>query len=77
MPVYWQRWPTIIRHNTYVYNLYLRHEDAIFVIQCTGLLITTSIIGHWLNSLIFHEYIKCITANGQTMIYMAQLNVLY
>ena len=29
------------------------------------------IAGKWLNSTIFHNNIKCITANGQTMIYVS------
>ena len=48
----------------YVYILFLSHEDAILVIQCRGLLITTTLSGQWLNSLIFHDDIKCITAYG-------------
>ena len=32
--------------------------------------ITTTTAGHLLNSLIFHDDIKCITANGQMMIYV-------
>ena len=39
------------------------------ILQCTGLPITTTIAGQWLNSLIFHDNIKCITANGLTIIY--------
>ena len=58
------------RHNTYMYIMYQRHEDAIFVILCTGLSITTTISYQWLNSLIFHDNIKCITANGRTVIYV-------
>ena len=38
--------------------------------QSTGRDITTTIAGEWLNSLIFHNDIKCITANGQTIIYV-------
>ena len=30
----------------------------------------TSVYVQWLSSLIFHDAIKCITANGQTMIYV-------
>ena len=33
------------RHNKYVYILYLRHEDAILTILCTGLPITNA--GQW------------------------------
>ena len=42
----------------------------IFWILCTGLPITTYLAGQWLNSLIFHCYIKCNTANRQTVIYV-------
>ena len=35
-----------------------------------GLPITTTLAGAWLNSLIFHDDIKCITANGQMVIYV-------
>ena len=38
------------------------------MIQCTGLPIATTIAGQWSNSLIFHDNIKCITANGLTII---------
>ena len=41
----------------------LRHTDPILVILCTGLPITTILAGKWLNSLIWHGNIKCITAN--------------
>ena len=58
------------RYNTHVYILYLRCEDAILAILCTGLPITTTIAGKQLNSLIFHGNIKCIIANGQTIIYV-------
>ena len=34
------------------------------VILCTALPITTTITGEWLNSLIFHDDIKGITAIG-------------
>ena len=46
------------KHNTHMYILYLRHEDAILVILCMGLPITTTVAGECLNSLIFHEDIK-------------------
>ena len=48
--------------------LYLRHEGAIIPILHMSLPITTTIAGEWLNILIFHDDIKCIKANGQTMI---------
>ena len=48
----------------YMYILYLSCEDAILVILCMGLSITTTIAGKWLNSLIFHDDVKCIIANG-------------
>ena len=35
-----------------MYILYLRHEDAIFVILSMGIPITTTLAGEWLNSLI-------------------------
>ena len=41
-----------------VYILYLRYEDAIFVILYIGLSIVTTIAGEWLNSLIIHGYIQ-------------------
>ena len=53
---------------TYVCILYLKYEDAILAILCMSLIITTSITGKWLNSLLFHYNNKCITANGRTMI---------
>ena len=58
------------RHNTYMYILYLRSEDNILAILCTGLPITTTIAGQWLNSSIFHANIKFIIANGQTIIHV-------
>ena len=48
------------RYNTYVYVLYLRHEYTILAILCMGL----PLGGEWLNSIIFHGYIKCITVDG-------------
>ena len=51
----------------YVYMLYLRHKDTILMILCTGIPITTTTE---LNSLIFYDDNKCITANGQNMIYV-------
>ena len=46
-----------------LYILYLRREDAILFL-CMGIPIATIIAGEWLNSLLFHDDIKCITANG-------------
>ena len=44
---------------------YPRHEDTILTILCTGLPITATLVGQWLNSLItFNGDIKCITTNG-------------
>ena len=51
-------------YNTYVNMLYLICEDAIIVILCKGLPITTTIVAEWLNSLIFYDNIKGITANA-------------
>ena len=45
--------------------LYLRCEDAILAIMCTGPPFTTTIAGE-LTSLAFHDDIKYVTANGQT-----------
>ena len=53
----------IKRHNTCMYILYLRCEDAILAILCMSLPITTALAGEWSNSLIFHDNIKRITAN--------------
>ena len=36
--------------------------------------ITTTIAGEWLNSLIFYENSKCITANEQTIICAGSTN---
>ena len=36
----------------------------VLVILCVCLPITTTVSGEWLNSLIFHDDIKCITAYG-------------
>ena len=54
----------LIQNNMYMYVLYLRSEDTILAILCTGLPITTNIADQWLNSLIFHANIKCIRTNG-------------
>ena len=66
----WQKWATF-RHNTYAYILYLivKCEDAILAILYTTLPIIITITGQWLNSFIFHD-IKCISANGWTIIYV-------
>ena len=58
------------RHNTYVYILYLKHEDPILAIMFMNLPITTTLAGEWLNRLIFHGDIKCSTANGYMIIYV-------
>ena len=55
---------------TYMYILYLRHEDALPVILYMGLPIITTLAIEQLNILIFHQDIKCITANVQTIIYV-------
>ena len=57
----------------YMYILYLRREDAILAILCMGLPINTTIAGEWLNSLIFHDDIKNITANGSAIISSASI----
>ena len=51
------------RHNMYVCILCLRCEDDMLVILCMGLPITTISADEWLNSLICHDDIKCITTN--------------
>ena len=48
----------------------MRRVDAILAILCTNLAITITIAGHWLNHLIFHGDIKCITASGKMIIYV-------
>ena len=48
----------------YVYILYLRGKDATDVILCIGLPSTTTLVDQWLSSLIFHDNMKCITANA-------------
>ena len=40
------------------------------MILCMGLPTTITVAGEWLNSSTFHGDIKCITANGQTIIYV-------
>ena len=54
------------RHNMNIYILHLRHKDTILTILCIGLRkpITNTLAGEWLNNLIFHDDIKCITTNG-------------
>ena len=42
------------------YILYLRNNDVILVILCTGLLITTTVASEWLNSLIFHDILQLL-----------------
>ena len=49
--------------------LYLKREDATLAILCTDLPINTTIV-QWSNSLRFHDNTKCITTNGQTVIYV-------
>ena len=63
MPVYWQRQATV-SDNMHVYILYMRREDIILAILWMGIPITTTVASEWLSSLIFHDDIKCITANG-------------
>ena len=52
-----------------MYILYLRSEDAILAILCTGRPITTAVVGELLSNLIFHDGVKFITANGYMIIY--------
>ena len=61
----------------YVYMLYLRHKHTILMILCTGIPITTTIVDEQLNSLIFYDDNKCITANRQNMIYVGTDYVSY
>ena len=56
-------------HNTVRTYNYIRRQDAILVILWTGLPITTATASKWLNNLI-HDDNKCITANGQMIIYV-------
>ena len=68
----WQRKATVsdIIHS-YMYILYLRCEDNILAFLCTGLPITTTTAGQWLNNSIYHTDIKfIIIANEQTIIYV-------
>ena len=46
------------------------YKDAILWILCMGVPIITTIADEWLNCLIFHGDTKCITANGQMIIYV-------
>ena len=52
--------------------LYLRCEGTELVILYTGLPVTITLASECLNSLMFHDDIKCITSNGQTMIYVEE-----
>ena len=52
-----------------LYILYEKREDIILVFLCMGIYITTTVVGERLNILIFHDDIKCDTANRQ-MIYL-------
>ena len=55
----------------YVSTCLSRIGDVRMLYQCTGLPITTTTAGKWLNSLISYDNIKCINviiANGQTVI---------
>ena len=58
--------------NIYMYILYLRYEDIILLILYTGLPITTTLAGIWLNNLTFHGEINFIRANGQKIIDFVQ-----
>ena len=57
-------------------NLYLRREDIMFVSLCMEVPITTTFAGEWLNTIIFHGKIKCITANAYTIIYVGDEQLL-
>ena len=64
----------------YVYILYPRCKVAKLVILCMALPITTILVaGEWLNSLIFHDDMKCIaaTCNGQIIIKIGTDYTLY
>ena len=50
--------------------LYLRQQDAILAILYAGILITTTIAGQRLNTIIYLDDIKYITANGHTIIHV-------
>ena len=56
---------------TYMDILYLRHRETILVILCMIVPIITAIACQWLNNLVFHGDIKCITANGEAMIHVS------
>ena len=61
-----KRWATVSGiHNTYVYILYIRHEDAILTIPCTDPPIAFTTAGEWLNSLIFRDIIQLIIGVGR------------
>ena len=64
-----------LRFNMYMYTLYLRGKDTILVILCMSLPIIITFTGQSFNSLIFHDNIKCITANEQTIIYIGANNI--
>ena len=53
----------LIKEIQYVYISYPRCKDAVLVILCMSLPTTTTVAGEWLNSLIFHDDIKCITCS--------------
>ena len=50
-----------VRHNTYVYALYLRYKDCHSMHRST---FKTTVTGEWLDSLILHDNDKCIADNG-------------
>ena len=64
-------WSTAEMNNCFKHNIcvYLVLRHGVLMVLCTGLPITTTISGEWLNSLILYDNIKCITSNGQVMIY--------
>ena len=68
--VNWQRQVTVsgIIHmyiHVQLYILYLRRKNAIYTCNLVHeSVISTTLAGEWLNNLIFHDDIKCITANG-------------
>ena len=72
MPFYWkgQVIASGIIHTVYVY-LASEAWDTIHAILGMGLRITNNIVGELLNSLIFHDNIKCITANGQIVMHVS------
>ena len=46
-----------------------------FVSLCMGVPITTTFAGEWLNTIIFHGEMKCITANVYAIIYVGDDNI--